>query len=232
LDKYSLILHKIYWNIKEERFISSIMKLLNGIWREIFQGSEHLFCLDLSKFPGNESPVSHDVQIDTFTKKEEMPEYILYSLKGFVQKKGMKEEFMNYYLEKILNTYKDGGKMYVAKVNNKLAAYLWSITEKGNYTPYFSLFPLAPGDTLLFGGLTAPPYRGQGLVPMLIRHGANLAKKDGKKRIFATCKVSNRSSFRCIIKAGLKEITVARGLTVFGRRIVLWAKNGYSRSPS
>lgn len=226
MGKYSVYLHKLYWNINEQGISGSFRKLLYGFWRELFHGSEHLFYLDLSHIPDKELHIPQNVQIDTFIKKEDIPEQIMDSLKDFVRKKGMKEEFEEYYLGKILNLYKHGAALYVAKVDNKPAAYLWSITDKGNYTPYFSFFTLVPEDALLFGGVTLPPYRGKGLVPMLIRHGAYCSKKNGKKRVYATCKTWNISSFRCIVKAGLKEITIARGVRVFGKRIAIWPKIG------
>lgn len=224
MGNYSVYLHKLYWNIKEEGIFVSFTKLFYRIWRELLHGSENLFYLDLSNLPYKEPNIPDNFKIDTFTKREEIPEQILDSLKDFVRKKGMKKEFEDYYVGKIFNLYKDGATMYVAKVDSKPAAYLWSITDKGNYTPYFAFFPLVPEDVLLFGGVTLPPYRGQGLMPMLIRHGAYRAKNDGQKVVYATCKVWNTSSFRCIVKAGLIELTIARGVRLFGKHIAIWPK--------
>ena len=223
--RYSFYLHKLYWNIKEKGILASFKKLLHGILGEILQGSEHLFYLDLSDFQEKKLLLPQNVEISFFTKKEEIPEYILGSLKEFVQKEGMKEEIVDYYVGEILDLYKDGGTMYVAIVDNNLAAYSWSMTYEGNYTPYFPFFPFIPGDTVLFGAMTLPRYRGQGLFPMILRHGIDHFKKTGKKRVYCSCKAWNTASFRSCEKVGLKELAVARRVEVFGRCISIWARN-------
>ncbi len=221
-----LVLHKLRWNMKEHGLAGLLEKFLDTVSKEIFHGSEHLFYVDLSGFRENAARKPENINIISYMKKEDIPGEVLDSLKEFVLKKGMHDDFARYYLDQSLYLFQEGAMMHVAMVKNEPAAYLWSMTNTGNHSPYFSFFPLLPEDVLVFGGTVLPSRRGQGLMPMLIRHGASLAKGAGKKRVYATCKTWNTASRRCIEKAGLKEFCVARGISLFGRRIAVWPKAG------
>lgn len=224
MGEYSMVLHKLRWNLKEHGMRGVLEKLFREVSREIFHGSEYLFHLDLSHLPENACPLPPNIRIDTFSRREDLPEGMLEHMKEFVRKKGMREEHEKRYVEILFRLFEDGGNIHVVFADNRPAAYLWSIS-KGNIASHFSFFPFLPEDGLLIGGNTLARYRGQGMLPLLMRHGAYWLKTNGKKRAYGACKTWNTPSFKGITKSGFKDFAIARRIRIFGRHIVIWPIN-------
>lgn len=170
--------------------------------------------------------IPSNMELQTFANIQDIPENPMNSLKNFVRKKGMKEDYVNYYVGKILDCFKDGAVMHALLVDNEIATYYWSIAAEGNYDRYFPYFPLLPEDVVNFGSFTLPRYRGRGFVAILSSHVAEHHRKNGKTRMYATCKIWNTSSRQSILKSGFEEVAMAQRIGAFGKNIVIWTKTG------
>lgn len=223
-DFCRLWIKKILWNLKEHGPIYMVqMAFLTG-WRKVFQDSENVFYLDCSQLPEEGSRLLENLIVERYDKREDIPEEILDDLRFHIRKKDMEAEIAEQYLTKMLGLFHEGGVMWAAKNENKLAGYFWTFLYNDNYAPYFLQFPLTTGEAVFVSGLIFPEYRGLGIFTALLRYVAFQLKKEGIQSIFNCVKVWNQASARAVIKAGFNIIGTQRPIKILGRRVIIWSK--------
>jgi len=222
MNNFFFIVYKIQFNIKEHGIAYLIRKFFDKLWKEITKGRQFLFSINSENISSGTIGMNKDLDIETFRSRNDIPNECMEDLKQFVRKNHMNEKTCNYYLDKLLEIFQNGGEITVGRIDGKIVGFLWKIHSHDNYQCHFNLFPLLPNDGLVFAGYALPAYRGINVIPTLIRYNSQLLKKEGVKRVFATCKEWNYSSRRCILKAGLNQIALARPLKIFGKQFVIW----------
>jgi hypothetical protein len=220
----SRIFDKSLRNLREHGVFGLMKTLPRHLFKKLGHGNEYICYIDCERIADEDFLLNESMTIDIVHRKDDISREDLESLRNFVIKNHMKEENVEYYLDNLLSLFRDGGVLWLLRKRGILAAYFWSINNKGNYTPYFYFFPLCEGDTVLFAALTLHDWRGHGLLPALIRYATVRLKKEGMKRIFSSCKVWNRASHRTMLKSGYVDFATARKMDILGQRIVLWGK--------
>jgi RimJ/RimL family protein N-acetyltransferase len=226
MNKFSFLARKILWNVREHGFVGLLIKLSVTVRQEIFQGSEYVLLYDYGRTSEKEFRFPDSITFDSAHKKDDLSREDLESLRRFVAKPHMRKEDVDYYLENVLKLFQHGGVLWIAKKRGVLATFLWSYNKNSNYTPHFYFFPLCTDDAVIVAAYTLHEWRGQGMVPALFRYATKQLKKEGIKRIFASCKVWNKPSYRTCLKVGFLYIGTARKLDILGRRIIIWGKGG------
>lgn len=224
MNKYRLYCNKLLWNVREKGIVEPVRRAFREVSREIVAGGQHLFFSPCAELPEAEFSLSDSVTIERYPTREAIPRAYIDMLAMHVRKKHMREEVVAYYLERLLGLFNDGASLSIAIEDDRIGAHLWSLRSSGNYTKYFPFFPIANEDAVVFAGFVHPGFRGQNLMPALIRFNVEGLRREGMRQVFASCKVWNESSSRCIVKGGLRWFGTARPLKIFGRRIVIWAR--------
>ncbi len=222
MNRSFLIFHKIQFNLKENGFAHVAKKLSTEFWKEITKGGEHLFYVDSEDIIDDIQELNKKIDIQSFRARKDIPINDIEDLKQFVKKKYMNTETCEYYLDQLLEIFQNGGEITVGRLDDRIVGFLWRIHSHDRYQSYFRLFPMLPNDGLVFAGYALPEYRGMNIIPTLIRYNSLLLKKEGARRVLATCKEWNTSSQRCILKGKLKQIRTARPFSIFGKQFVIW----------
>lgn len=223
MNNSRLLCEKILWNVREQGIIEPVRRAFCEISREVLAGGQFLFSSLYAELPGAKLSTPKSMMIERYLNKEAIPVAYLDMLAAHIRKEHMREEIVTYYLDRFLRLFPDGASLSIAIVDGQIGAHLWSLRSSGNYPKYFPFFPLFNEDALVFAGYAHSGFRGKNLMPALIRFNAEVLRREGVRQIFASCKVWNEPSKRCIVKGGLRCIGTARSFRIFGRRIVIWA---------
>ena len=110
------------------------------------------------------------------------------------------------HLEIMRQELSERGVMWLALVDGKLAAYLWS--RKARFIPNWFV-PLAEEDLQFFAATTFEEFRGRGIAPTLMRYIMQ-HEMNGRGTAYVDCAQWNKPAARFFEKAGFTRIATMK----------------------
>jgi ribosomal protein S18 acetylase RimI-like enzyme len=114
-----------------------------------------------------------------------------------------------------------GATLWLYKLDDKLAAYGWSLVGQ-TIEPHF--FPLGPNDAHLFDFLVFPDYRGRRIHLLLVMEVLKYLAAEKRGRAFFEGIEWNQAVLRSFGRMPLQPMGCARKFQLFGRTIVVWSR--------
>jgi hypothetical protein len=111
--------------------------------------------------------------------------------------------------------------LWVIKVNNNLAGYVWSAGQS-DFGPYY--FPIGDKDVFLFDGAVIAEYRGKNLYPLLLSNVLHGLRISGCSRAIYDAHEWNHAVIKSFMKVGGKRLGIVKKYKIGRRRYLLWIK--------
>jgi ribosomal protein S18 acetylase RimI-like enzyme len=198
---------------KHHGWWGTIKRALLGL-RRMLTGTRYvLFYCDLARFEA--APLDETVQGRVqrmFSGDELDPKHV---------SRIMNARYPAVVSRQIAERFAQGASLWLFELEDKLAAYGWSLI--GNtMEPHF--FPLGGNDVHLFDFFVFPEYRGRRVNPLLVRHILNSLALEGKARAFIEAAEWNTEQLRSLKRMPFQKLGHARKHSLLGRMIVVWSE--------
>lgn len=129
---------------------------------------------------------------------------------------------------KMAEGFRKGAALWLVKNGAALLGYGWTV-QGPTLEPHF--FPLTPDDVYFFDFQIFPPYRGNGLNPLLLCHILCTLAAQGKRRAFMDVAEFNRPQLSSLRRTPFRRMGAARKITLAGRAIVCWTEQSAMEQP-
>lgn len=115
--------------------------------------------------------------------------------------------------------FEAGSELWLAKVNNRLAGFGWTIKGR-TVEPHF--FPLQSGDVHLFDFLVFPNFRGHGINVELVMEILIQLGNESVRLAHIECAAWNTAQLRSLAKTAFRNYGGATKIVLFGHAVVMW----------
>jgi GNAT superfamily N-acetyltransferase len=121
----------------------------------------------------------------------------------------------------ISERFEQGASLWLFKLDDKLAAYGWTIIGR-TIEPHF--IPLGANDAHLFDFFVFPEYRGQGINPSLVNYILTKLAMEMRNRAFIEAAEWNSAQLCSLSKTPFRPFGLASKHSMFGRTLVVWKR--------
>lgn len=163
-------------------------------WRRLARNRNHVFVCDA---PADPAGAPDGLNIARYADLKAIPEQVLAEL---VDSHGLP------FMDNLRKEVAGHAVLWVGLINGHIAGL--RLTRLGGHiTRWF--VPLRDHDLIIFAVGTVTEYRGRGVAPTMMRH-TMATELEGDGRAFIDCKIWNKTSLRCIKKAGFRWIATRK----------------------
>jgi GNAT superfamily N-acetyltransferase len=121
----------------------------------------------------------------------------------------------------ISERFEQGASLWLFKLDDKLAAYGWTIIGR-TIEPHF--IPLGANDAHLFDFFVFPEYRGQRINPSLVNHILTKLAMEMRSRAFIEAAERNSAQLCSLSKTPFRPFGLASKYSIFGKTLVVWKR--------
>lgn len=202
-----------FMNYYQQRgFFKTLRRLFEEPTRAIFKNQMILVYADLNRLDDSVLALPENIIIES---KSTYDEAVQPDMKRMV----------NYWLrdnemDKIKKRFEKGATLWIIKLNNDVAGYVWSI--RGRMAAAFPL-PVTPHDAVVFNSETFEEYRGHGLYALLMNYILGHLKLQGSTRVYGFLHAWNTAVICGIKKTYFHEFSEVRRFYFAGRNITIWS---------
>jgi RimJ/RimL family protein N-acetyltransferase len=205
-------LKNIIKDLRDNGLISVMKKCWMFFLRCFVYYKELIYCCDLVEF-NKQINIPDERKIECFSSEDDINDT---DLKRLVEYRD-KDLLMNQCRER----FTLGAKMWIIRVDGKIANFQWSIRHKP-LEHYF--FPLTENDVYFFDAVTFPDCRGKGLNSDSMDYFLAELKKEGMQRAYLSINSWNKPVARAMLKMPYKVIGVAKKMHIWRWDLVVWFK--------
>jgi GNAT superfamily N-acetyltransferase len=119
----------------------------------------------------------------------------------------------------ISERFEQGASLWLFKLDDKLAAYGWTIIGR-TVKPHF--IPLGTNDAHLFDFFVFPEYRGHGINPSLVNHILTQLASEMRSRVYIEAAEWNTAQLSSLNKTPFRPFGRAGKQGIFGKTLVVW----------
>jgi GNAT superfamily N-acetyltransferase len=178
------------------RGLRKLGQILRSAWRRIAQNKNHVF---IRRRGASMQPLPAGLRIERCEQERDIPPQWLSFIRA---RKGES------YLQVMRREFAEHGVLWLAIMDNELAAYQWS--RLGKYTPRWFV-PVGENDVLIFATVTMERFRGRGIGPAMMCH-IIATETPICGEAYVDCAVWNHPAVRFIEKAGFQRIATLKPL--------------------
>lgn len=124
-------------------------------------------------------------------------------------------------MDKARERFEKGAILWIVKLNEDIAGFVWSIKGK-LISPWY--LPLTPHDAYILDAVTFEEYRGRRLYPLIMNYVLGKLKLEGVSRAIAEVYAWNTPSIRGLEKTYFRKFGEARRFHLLNRNITIWSQ--------
>jgi len=156
-------LHRFVRYYKDKGFLAILKRIIQIIRRAIFEYYDYIYCADILNLDTSKLMLSDALEIECISRREDISDRDLDAMVAY-----RFEDMVN---EQMMERFSCGAKIWLARYQNNLVGFTWSINKTSKERFYF---PLSEHDVLFFDAAIFPEYRGKNIFPAF--HSAILLK--------------------------------------------------------
>jgi hypothetical protein len=191
-----------------------IKRMIEKSYQNIFKKNDFVFYQELTQLTEHDVQHQQNITIESKTNEKEIGKVDLGRL---IQHIG--EEII---LTQLKERFAKAAVLWLIKVDDNLAGYVWSI-GRSTLGPYY--FPLCDNDAFLFDTSVFHAYRGNNIYPLLHTHVMLELKRRGVIRVIFDTHEWNIPIHKSLSKVKAKKLGIVRKYRFFGRNFILWKDN-------
>lgn len=192
-------------------FVATIRRAGLGVKRALFANRMVVFYCDLPMQPTRPVNIPSSLRIDRLMSEKELGQQDLQEITSFWNPKQARKN--------IRERFAEGASLWVIKSEDKVAGYGWSL-QGHTVAPHY--IPLGQDDVHLFDFYVFPPYRGQGMNPLLVTHILRNLATNCRGRAFIEAAEWNEAQLSSLQKTPFRRLGVVRSATIFSHTFVSW----------
>ncbi len=196
-------------------FGATVYRFCVVVRRALFSSRMVLFCCDLSKQTTLQADMPSSLRVHRLRSYADLAPQDLEEMTSFWNPKQA--------LRDIRERFDSGASLWLIRLGGSLAAYSWTIRGRTIAAYYF---PMAQDDVQLFDFYVFPKFRGRAILWFLITDILRSLRGEGASRVFGDVAEWNQASLSFYKTIPFHRLGVAQSLTIFGRTIVSWVRDG------
>ncbi|MEN6350228.1 MAG: GNAT family N-acetyltransferase [Syntrophomonas sp.] len=205
-----------YFLIRAVKYYEShgLFQSISRLWilmkRRLFQNAFIIYYSNLI----NLNPLSQnylDFEVESKKKQNDLTEENCRKLYKYQDERILKP--------KIRDRFDKGAVLWLAKLNDEIVGFIWSI-RRHTVKPFF--FPLLYNDVYLFDNEIFEDYRGKGINSVFVDKVLMELRSEGYIRAFIDTRIWNISEINSLSKTGFTKLTVVSQIQLFGKNVVIW----------
>jgi len=124
-------------------------------------------------------------------------------------------------MDKARERFEKGAILWIVKLNDDIAGFVWTIRGK-SISPWY--LPLTPHDAYVLDAVTFEEYRGRRLYPLIMNYVLGKLKSEGVSRALGELYAWNTPSIRGLERTYYRKFGEARRFHLLNRNITIWSQ--------